>query len=163
MTPPPFGHSSNWLGADFRLHTRAVNEFVCPCATHADLNAFVGKYIDPIQVADIRLGMVTNHNKLDANEFRAFRKCASTQDIYLLPRVELSVSDGANGIHVLVVFSAPFLHNGGDHINPFIGAAFLGRTPTQCQTEKARSNDSQLETLKKLESFEKTLLYQSQG
>ena len=45
-------------------------------------------------------------------EFKALRKTAKNQDIFLIPGVEISVNDGANGIHTLVAFSEQWLKNG---------------------------------------------------
>ncbi|MEJ2754832.1 MAG: histidinol-phosphatase, partial [Gammaproteobacteria bacterium] len=70
-----------------------------------------------------------------------------------LPGVELSVNDGANGIHTLVVFSDDWLADGHDHINPFLGVAFEGKIPAQYEQENGRSSLSLSETLKKLESY----------
>ncbi len=55
--------------------------------------------------AGIKLGVITNHKKNDKNEFIALRKTAAKKEILLLPCVELSVNDGSNGIHTLIVFS----------------------------------------------------------
>ena len=71
LQAPISADGSTWLRADFHLHTRADKEFAYPCATDADRNAFVGLYVDALQAANIRLGVVTDHNKFDANQFNA--------------------------------------------------------------------------------------------
>ena len=72
----------------------------------------------------------------------------------LLPGVELSVNDGANGIHCLVVFNPlEWLENGNDYINHFITQTFAGKQ--NFENENGRSNDNLIETIKKLDAFEK--------
>ncbi len=153
--PSQFPNGGAWLRADFHLHTRADKEFSYNSATEADRNAFVGQYVAALQAAQIRVGVITNHNKFDFDEFNALRKRAKAVGIYLLPGVELSVNDGTNGIHVLLVFSEAWIQNGQDHINTFLNATFLGKAPSQYENENGRSNDSLIETLKKLESCQK--------
>lgn len=64
----------------------------------------------------------------------------------------MSVNDGANGIHTLVVFSDEWIdeHN---YINFFLISAFEGKTPTQYDQENGRISWSLLETIKKLEGY----------
>src|SRR5690606_22814209 len=81
-------------------------------------------------------------------------KKSRKQEIYLLPGVELSVNDGANGIHCLVIFNPiEWLENGTDYINSFINQTFAGKH--NYENENGRSNDSLIETIKKLDAFEK--------
>jgi chromosome segregation protein len=97
----PFAHGSAWVRADFHLHTKADKEF----KYDGDENAFVGAYIGALKKAGIGLAAITNHNKFDADEFKALRKRARKDGMGLLPGVELSVNDGSNGVHTLIVFS----------------------------------------------------------
>jgi len=71
----PFAHGSAWVRADFHLHTKADKEF----KYNGDENAFVGAYVDALKKADIRLAVITNHNKFDADEFKALRKRGISQ------------------------------------------------------------------------------------
>ncbi len=144
-----FKHGSCWVRADFHLHTRADREFKYT----GDENFYYSNYVEALEKAEIRLGVITNHNKFDFEEFKALRKTAQKKNIALLPGVELSVNDGANGIHTLVVFSDDWLADGHDHINPFLGVAFEGKVPAQYEQENGRSSLSLLETIKKLESY----------
>src|SRR5690606_33736460 len=77
------------------------------------------------------------------------------EEILLLPGVELSVNDGANGVHTLVVFSDAWIENGNDHINPFLTITFKGKTPTQYENENGRSSQSLLDTIQTLEGYNK--------
>ncbi len=108
-----FSHGAEWVRADFHLHTKADQEF----SYKGDPNYYNSNYIDALKKADIRLGVITNHNKFDHGEFKDIRSTAKKQGINLLPGVELSVNDGANGIHTLIVFSDQWLANGENHIN----------------------------------------------
>lgn len=144
-----FDRGGQWVRADFHMHTRADREFKYT----GDDSYYYSNYVEALDKAGIRLGVITNHNKFDFNEFKALRKTAKNKGILLLPGVELSVNDGANGIHTLVVFSDDWLEGGHDHINPFLGVAFEGKIPSQYEQENGRSSLSLLETLKKLESY----------
>ncbi|RMW98485.1 histidinol-phosphatase [Allofranklinella schreckenbergeri] len=144
-----FEQGAQWIRADFHLHTRADREFKYT----GDDNFYSSNYVGALEQADIRLGVITNHNKFDFEEFKALRKTARNKGIALLPGVELSVNDGANGIHTLVVFSDEWLLDGHDHINPFLNVAFEGKVPAQYEQENGRSSLSLLETIKRLESY----------
>ncbi len=143
-----FTEGAQWVRADFHLHTRADREFKYT----GDDNFYNSNYVDALENAGIRLGVITNHNKFDFDEFKGLRKTAQKKGIALLPGVELSVNDGANGIHTLVVFSDEWIdeHN---YINPFLTSAFEGKTPAQYEQENGRTSWSLLETIKKLESY----------
>ncbi len=147
--PIVFEQGAQWVRADFHLHTRADREFKFA----GDDNFYNSHYVDALENANIQLGVITNHNKFDFDEFKALRKTAQKKGVALLPGVELSVNDGANGIHTLVVFSNEWLTDGHDRINPFLGVAFEGKVPAQYEQENGRSSLSLLETIKKLESY----------
>ncbi len=131
------------------MHTRADKEF----RYDGDGDRFIANYIDALETVGTRLAVVTNHNKFDLDEFKALRKRARKSAIGVLPGVELSVKDGANGVHTLIVFSDAWLADGQDYINQFLGVAFSGRVPAQYEKENGRSNDDLVETLKKLEGY----------
>ena len=154
MTPTnekQFPRGAEWVRVDFHLHTKADKEF----KYSGDENFYNSAYVDALAAAEIRLGVITNHNKFDFEEFKSLRATARKKKIGLLPGVELSVNDGANGIHTLIVFSDSWLENGQDHINPFLTVAFEGKTPAQYEQENGRSSLSLLDTIKKLEGYHK--------
>jgi chromosome segregation protein len=99
--------------------------------------------------------VVTNHNKFDAGEFKALRKKARKQEISLLPGVELSVNDGSNGVHVLVVFSDEWVENGNDYVSPFITTMFPGKATSEYQHENGRSDKNILQLVEELEKSSK--------
>ena len=146
-----FPRGAEWVRADFHLHTNADGEF----KYGGDESFYNSAYVEALHAAEIRLGVITNHNKFDFEEFKALRQTARKKGIGLLPGVELSVNDGANGIHTLVVFSDAWLENGEDHINPFLTIAFEGKIPAQYQQENGRSSLSLIDTIKKLEGYHK--------
>jgi len=144
-----FEQGAQWIRADFHLHTRADREFKYT----GDDNFYNSNYVDALEQAGIRLGIITNHNKFDFEEFKALRKTAQKKGIALLPGVELSVNDGANGIHTLIVFSDDWLADGHDHINPFLSVAFKGKVPAQYEQENGRSSLSLVNAIEELESY----------
>jgi predicted ATPase len=145
-----FKNGSTWLRADFHLHTKADKEFVY----RGEENSFISEYINKLSQENIGVAAITNHNKFDLNEYKALAKKSKKQEIYLLPGVELSVNDGANGIHCLVIFNPlEWLENGNDYINHFITQTFAGKQ--NFENENGRSNDNLIETIKKLDAFEK--------
>jgi predicted ATPase len=145
-----FKNGSTWLKADFHLHTKADKEFVY----RGEDNSFVSDYVNKLSQEKIGIAAITNHNKFDLNEYKALSKKSRKQEIYLLPGVELSVNDGANGIHCLVIFNPlEWLENGNDYINHFITQTFAGKQ--NFENENGRSNDNLIETIKKLDAFEK--------
>ncbi|MFP4346851.1 MAG: TrlF family AAA-like ATPase [Desulfococcaceae bacterium] len=144
-----FLHGSRWLRADFHLHTKADKEF----SFDGEIEYYYSNYIKALKDAGIEVGVITNHNKFDIQEFKALRKTARKKGIFLLPGIELSVNDGSNGIHTLVVFSDEWLRNGNDYINQFLNVAFEGKTPDQYENENGRSSLGMIETIKKLEGY----------
>ena len=147
-----FPHGSRWLRADFHLHTRADKEF----SYKGDEDYYFSNYIRALESANIEIGVITNHNKFALEEFKALRKAARKKGIFLLPGVEISVGDGANGIHTLIVFHDEWISNGQDYINQFLNIAFEGKTPSQYENENGRSSLGLIDTMKKLESYHRT-------
>ena len=143
-----FPEGAQWIRADFHLHTRADREFKYT----GDNDFYNSNYVDALEQAGVRLGVITNHNKFDYEEYKALRKTAQNKKIALLPGVELSVNDGANGIHTLVVFSDDWLAD-YDYINPFLTSAFEGKAPAEYEQKNGRTSLSLLDTIKKLESY----------
>jgi len=146
-----FEYGSTWLKADFHLHTKKDKEFQFSGEEHS----FIAAYIEKLKGAHIQIGLVTNHNKFDMGEFKDLRKKAQKEEIFLLPGIELSVKDGKNGIHTLVIFSEEWLKNneGNSFINDFLNVAFAGQS--NYHNKNARSNHDILETIRELDTFEK--------
>ena len=145
-----FAHGTRWLRADFHLHTRKDREF-----KDDEESAFVRRYVAALKQVGIQVGVITNHNKFDLGEFKALRKAARKEDIYLLPGVELSVKDGSNGIHTLVVFHENWINNSEnrDYIDAFLTATFVGQA--NFDVNNARSNHDLNKTIQILDEFKK--------
>ena len=145
-----FSHGSTWLRADFHLHTKEDKEF----QYSGTENDFINQYIDKLKEENISLAVVTNHNKFACSEYKALSKKALKEEIYILPGVELSVNDGANGIHTLVVFDPEqWLANGNDLISQFLTSTFSGKV--NYDNANGRSNDSLIQTIDLLNRFQK--------
>lgn len=145
-----FQNGSVWLRTDFHLHTKADKEFVYS----GNENDFVNLYVTKLVEQNIQVGVITNHNKFDADEYKAIAKKARKEGVYVLPGVELSVNDGANGVHTLVVFDPnQWLADGNDCINQFITTNFIGKH--NYENENGRSNHSLKETLLQLDKLNK--------
>ena len=114
-----FQNGSIWLRADFHLHTRADAGFPYSGAE----NDFVNKYVDKLVEQDIRVGVISNHNKFDKHEFMALKKKASEKGTGLFPGVEFSLKEG---IHCLIVFEEAWYKGQTDEINSFLSSAFYG-------------------------------------
>ncbi len=151
MTNNLFFHGSRWLKADFHLHTRADKEFNYQGEDNEYLTNYVAKLVD----VGIQLGVITNHNKLDLDEFKNLRKKALKSSIGLLPGVELSIKDGQAGVHTLVVFADAWIDNKEqeNYIQSFLNVTFAGQA--NFEHENARSNHDILETIRELNKFHK--------
>jgi predicted ATPase len=150
-----FKHGSVWLKADFHLHTRADKQF----QYSGEDNSFLKDYVAKLKEESISIGVITNHNKFDKNEFINLRKKAAKEEIFLLPGVELSVNDGSNVIHTLVVFSYKWLEAGQDYINQFLNVAFAGKTPAEYENENGRCSLGLIDTIKTLDRYNRDYFF----
>jgi hypothetical protein len=116
-----FENGATWLRGDFHLHTKADNEF--DRSGFIDDGDFYIKYIQKLLEQDIRLGVITNHNKFDKAEFVALKKNAKKESIGLFAGVEFSLKEG---IHILIVFEDKWYQGEIDDINKFLDTAFYG-------------------------------------
>lgn len=145
-----FSNGSIWVRFDCHLHTRADKEF--KYAEHE--NEYITKYTEKLKEEEIEVGIITNHNKFDIEEYKALKKKANKENIFILPGVELSVNDGSNGIHCLIVFNPDeWLENGNNYISQFIIESFAGKA--NYENENGRSNDNLITTIEKLNKYNK--------
>ncbi|MFA0000448.1 TrlF family AAA-like ATPase [Vibrio lentus] len=146
-----FSHGSEWIRADFHLHTRADKEF----KYSGSENDYINSYVAGLEKAGIGLGVISNHNKFDLDEFKQMRKKARKNGVGLLPGVELSVKDGQAGIHTLVIFSDEWIINkeNENYIQSFLNVTFAGQA--NFEQENARSNHDLKETVRELDKFER--------
>lgn len=118
-----FENGAIWLRADFHLHTIKDKEFKFDGIP----TDFFNQYVQRLKEEEINICVITNHNKFDKDEYANLRKKAIKDNIWILPGVELSVNDGSNGVHCLIVFdNEQWLVNGEDFINQFLTSAFEG-------------------------------------
>lgn len=148
-TPEIFSYGSTWLRADFHLHTKADQEFKY---TESD-EYYISSYVNSLEKAGITLGVITNYNKFDSNEFISLRKTAKKKGIYLLPGVELSVNDGSNGVHALIVFSEQWIEGTQNYISPFISSMFPSKSESEYHNENGRSDKNILQVVEELEKI----------
>lgn len=143
-----FEYGSEIICVDFHLHTRKDKEFIYS----GEENRFVNDYIDALQEKGINVGVITNHNKFDVNEYKALRSKGCKRGITILPGVELSVKEGGNGLHILIIFN-PDEWIDNDDINNFLAGAFSGISNRE--NANTSCNYDLPSALKKLEEFGK--------
>lgn len=151
VAPAIFAYGSTWVRADFHMHTAAEKEF----SFTSDQNYFVSEYVAALKNAKTRVAAITNHNKFDREDFNGIAKNAKREEIFLLPGVELSVKDGSNGIHVLLIFSNEWIMNkeNVNYIQSFLNVTFAGQA--NFEHVNGRSNHDLIETMRELEKFNK--------
>jgi len=146
-----FKNGSIWLKADFHLHTKADKEFYYD----GEDNNFVKDYIYELKKNKVGVGVITNHNKFDLEEFKALIKKTIKSSIYLIAGVELSVNDGSNGIHCLIAFEyESWIKDGTNFIEQFLDSAFEGIANRENKNTRCKYSLSDL--LKKLEDHRKS-------
>lgn len=115
-----FKNGSVWLKADFHLHTIADKEF----KYEGEENYFVKAYIDQLNKTDTKIGIITNHNKFDLEEYKELQKNALKENIYLVAGMEFSLKEG---IHILIAFEDKWYAQ-ENNIQSFLSNAFYGIT-----------------------------------
>lgn len=136
------------IKADFHLHTQKDKEF----SYTGEQNDFVKSYIDALKQANIGVGVLTNHNKFDKDEYKAIKKRANREGIFILPGVELTVKEGANGVHTLIVFNPDeWLENGNNYIQTFLTTAFA--TVSNPENRNTKCTYDLKNALEKLEEY----------
>lgn len=151
-----FLNGATWLQADFHLHTRVDSEFVYS----GKEENFIYEYVKKLVAENIRVCVITNHNKFNCHEFKNLKKEAKKNGIYMLPGVELSLKDGAAGIHVLVVFDDEWIYNreDKDYIQDFLTLAFAG-IPNYSSVPYPNSVFDLQDAYKKLDEFHKDYFF----
>jgi energy-coupling factor transporter ATP-binding protein EcfA2 len=140
-----FENGSTWFRADFHLHTKADKEFNYEGCE----NDFCRLYIEQLISQNINVGLITNHNKFDKNEFVALRKKAQKEGIGLFAGVEFSLKEG---IHILIAFDDKWFQGETDNINKFLENAFYG-IPNYNKPKYPNSNFNLKETVEALDKI----------
>lgn len=65
-----FKNGTEWIKADFHLHTKADKEFVYS----GEDDRVISDYVNELENKNIKLGVITNHNKFDLHEYRGLKK-----------------------------------------------------------------------------------------
>lgn len=143
-----FLHGSQWVRFDCHLHTKEDVEF----PYSGNNGEFCQQYIQKLLEQNIRVGIITNHNKFNRHEFKQLKKEAK-ENVYLLAGVELNVKEGPNGIHALVIFNEAWHTNQTDEdfINKFLVSVSEGQE--NFATKNGKTNTDLIETIKKLETY----------
>lgn len=135
---------------DFHLHTCKDKEFKYV----GEQNNFAKEFVSELKQANISVGVITNHNKFDKDEYKAIRNVAKKDNIYILPGVELTIKEGANGIHTLIIFNPDeWLSNGDNHIQTFLTAAFA--TISNAENRNTKCTYDLKNALEALEAYNK--------
>ena len=130
-----FDHGITYVRADFHLHTRKDKEF----KYNGQENDFVKDYVAALVQAGIQVGVITNHNKFDLEEYKSLRKKAKKSGILILPGVELSIKEGSNGIHTLIVFDPDtWFADGENHVESFLATMFAGIANRENENTRCR-------------------------
>jgi hypothetical protein len=119
MEKTMFRNGSVWLKSDFHLHTKADKEF----KYEEDPEDFVPNYVEQLKRKNTSIGIITNHNKFDRDEFIRLKKSAKKENIWLIPGIEFSLKEG---IHILIAFEDDWYKGQEDSINRFLSNAFFG-------------------------------------
>ncbi len=146
-----FSNGGQWVKIDLHLHTKSDKEF-----KYFGDN-FEGDFIDKLKEQGIKIAAITNHNKFNHDEFLRLRHLANENGIWLLPGVELSVNDGKEGIHVLVIFEDSEITE-KDFVSEFITLCFEGRERFDCEGRPKPSAVNLEQLIEKLDKFGKEYL-----
>ena len=142
-----FKYGSRWLRADFHLHTRADKEAF---REWDESQSFKKIFVQRLYEENIRVAVITNHNKFDREEYRSLKKEANKQEIFVLPGVELSVGEG-NGIHMLIIFEPEaWTAEHDDYINRFLNNAFHHLARQDRENRNSLTQWNLIQTLEKL-------------
>ena len=141
-----FKNGSQWVRFDCHLHTKEDIEF-----DKKSYDDFFKEYSDKLIEEDIKIAVITNHNKFNRYEFKQLKK--EFKDGYLLAGVELNIKEGSNGIHTLIVFNEAWHTNKTDEdfINKFLISVSEGQE--NFATKNGKTNTDFIETIKKLETY----------
>ncbi|MDZ7718338.1 MAG: hypothetical protein U5K72_05900 [Balneolaceae bacterium] len=146
-----FKHGSQWLRADFHLHTKADKEAFKEW-DETTKRSFKKEYVARLKEENIHVGVITNHNKFDLGEYKSLAQEARKNEIFLLPGVEFSVNDGQSGVHVCIVFDPDsWLTDGDDFIQRLLNRGFPALAKEQRENRNAHSDWGLKELLKKLD------------
>ena len=98
---------ANWARVDLHLHSPGVETFVLPSGCNVeddeDKKKIVSEYVNKLKEAEIKVGAITDYNGIREEWFTPIQTEAKKQGITILPGVELSITGGKYGLHLLLV------------------------------------------------------------
>jgi chromosome segregation protein len=152
LTSSLFPSGATWVRADFHLHT--IKELgASRKAYRAEFNGreaeFPKAFIQRLKEECIRVGLITNHNAFNIDEFKSLEKQAAIEGILLLPGLELGIRGGGSSIHTLIAFDPATLSIDND----FIGRFLHGQFPRGNPQEGDATSDDLAVCLEKLEGL----------
>lgn len=115
---------STFVRVDLHSHTKEDKEFTNQ--NWQNNEEFAKSYVDKLEQQSIKIVAITNHNKFVRDEYLVIKKKALVKGILVLPGVEISISDGKSGMHLLCIFQEE--------------AVNVDKFETQCQIEKFIAN-----------------------
>jgi len=138
-TDTQFSHGARWLRADFHLHT--IKELGPSRKTYRSEfrdreGEFNSSFIAQLQKEAISVGCITNHNTFNIDEFLQLQKASKSEEILLLPGIELGIRGGGSSIHTLVVFDPKELTAQNDFISRFLVGQFPRGNPDEGSSTK---------------------------
>ena len=143
-----FNNGAKIVKVDFHMHTNSDKEF----SYNGDPDYYISNYISKMNTENIGVGVITNHNKFVKDEYIKFKKTAKKKDVLILPGVELSIKEGANGVHTLIIFDPEqWLSNDTNKIEIFLNEVFTD-TPNR-ENENTRCKYDLPGVLEKLEQY----------
>ena len=73
-----FENGLQYVRSDFHLHTNKDKEFTYS----GEQNSFVNDYVSALKEANISVGVITNHNKFDIDEYNTNNYTCSNEKLY---------------------------------------------------------------------------------
>ncbi|MFD6716562.1 TrlF family AAA-like ATPase [Micromonospora chalcea] len=99
---------SRWRRVDFHLHTPGVDSFAgldgMSYDNHDDQRKLATTYVNRLCEVGIEIAAITDYNGIRLPWYDLIKEEAAKQGIIVLPGAELSLAEGKQGVHILVVF-----------------------------------------------------------
>jgi ABC-type Mn2+/Zn2+ transport system ATPase subunit len=112
---------ANWTGIDLHLHTPGVKTFKKPdgfnTASRDERERLAMAYVERLKQSGIKIVAITDYNGIRKEWFNPIYEIGHSNGITVFPGIELSISYGKGGLHVLIIFDE---NENLDGINSFI-------------------------------------------
>lgn len=101
---------ATWQRVDLHLHSPGIPRFGgedgSDTRTGGGRRQLAERYAERLDAALIRIGALTDYNRIDPAWFPLLRDAAADRHITLLPGVEVAFNAGGKGLHVLAIFDS---------------------------------------------------------